>query len=505
MGHDCRLNIASPGGTLVCRPVIAAILALATVLPVHAQGVQIPQAERAAAPASPATHRAPVSTLSLTDAYRLAAQNDATFRAAGFELDGVKESVPQARAALLPTVGLTASSAEVEGWRKAKNQLNQDTRLRVDYTAPQASLQLRLPILNREAAARVELAELQVNAAEASYADSGVDLAERLLVAYMTVLLIEESIAQNNDQLAALERQATQAKGRLDRGEGTRLDVARTAADLDVAKARALDLELQLRSGRRELQRLTGIDNAAVRGIRTTLHTDAFAPDDLSTWLELADRMNPSIQQRAHLLAAARVNVQRNRAGHLPRLDLVASIAQSQNESVSNVGQTNTLKTMALQLSVPIYSGGATQAAVRQSLSEVARAEEQLRAQRERVAIEVQRQHQALTAGLARLKAQAQLVASSELAYQASQRAFSVGMATSADVADSLSRLATARRDELQIRIELVLARARLLLQTGTPMLEAVQEIDRLMLSVEAPRDEMSRVQRSAAVLRPLE
>jgi protease secretion system outer membrane protein len=441
----------------------------------------------------------------LTDAFRLAAQNDATFRAAGFELDGLRENVPQARAALLPSVAFNASSAEVEGWRKGRNQLNQDTRVRLDYTAPQASLQLRLPILNREAAARVEFAELQVNAAEAGYAGSGMDLAERLLVAYMTVLLLEESIAQNKEQLAALERQAAQAKGRLDRGEGTRLDVARTAAELDFVRARALDLGLQLRIGRRELQRLTGVEIAAVRGIRATLQADSLAPDDLSTWLELADRMNPSIQQRTHLLAAARANVHRNRAGHLPRLDLVASVGQSQNESVSNVGQTNTLKTLALQLSVPIFNGGATQAAVRQSLSEVARAEEQLRAQRETVAIEVQRQHQALTAGLARLQAQAQLVASSELAFQASQRALSVGMATAADVADALSRLATARRDELQTRIELVLARARLLLQAGTPMLEAVQEIDRLMLSVEAPRDEMSRVQRSAAVLSPLE
>lgn len=122
-----------------------AVLVAATGLNVGAQPAA-PLATSSSQPAPVSAARAPL--LGLTDVYRLAVQNDATFRAAGFDLDSVREAVPQARAALLPAVGFTASTSEVEGWRKARNQLNQDTRVRLDYGAPQASLQVRVPILS---------------------------------------------------------------------------------------------------------------------------------------------------------------------------------------------------------------------------------------------------------------------------------------------------------------------------------------------------------------------
>lgn len=444
------------------------------------------QGSDAPAPAAKATSGVVASAagqapMTLKDAFLHARQNDAVFRAAGFEYDAIREAVPIARASLLPTVGLNASTAEVEGWRKQRNQLGQDIRTRLDYVSPQASLQMRMPLFNREALVRLDQTQAQVDAAESSYAGRGIDLVDRLLVAYMTLLLVEEAVEQNRQQLVALEQQAVQARGRLERGEGTRVDVVRTQAEVDVSRATGLDLDLQLRTARRELQRITGAEVNRVRGVPANLPMSVLAPEQLFTWLEMAERLNPTIRQRQQLLAAARLDVQRNRAGHLPRVDLVASLSQSQNESISNIGQTSTLKSLGVQLSVPIFSGGAVEASVRQSLSEQARAEEDLRLQRETVALEVQRQHQALTSGLERLQAQAQAVASAELSVEGTQRSFAAGFGTSTDVADALARRATARRELAQIRIELLLARARLLLQAGTPLAEAVDDIDRLM------------------------
>jgi outer membrane protein, protease secretion system len=430
--------------------------------------------------------------MSLKDAYLHARQNDPTFRAAGFELDAAREAIPIARASLLPAVGFSASTSEVEGWRKARNQLNQDTRVRLDYVSPQASIQMRMPLLNREAAARVDLAQIQVQAAESAYAGRGVELVDRLLVAYMTLLLVEETAAQNRRQLAALEQQAVQARNRLERGEGTRLDVTRTQAEVDVSQARVLDLDFQIRTARRDLQRLTGVEVTRVRAVPSDLPLGSLTPESLFTWLEMAERMNPSIRLRQQQVVAAQVDVQRNRAGHLPRLDLVASVSQAQNESVSNLGQTTTLKSLGLQFSVPLYSGGATQASVRQALSDQARAEEELRAQREGVALEIQRQHQGLLAGIERLAAQARAVSSAQLAVEGSQRALAAGFGTTAEVTDALARLATAQRDLAQIRIELLLSRARLMLQAGLPLMEVIDDVDRVMAAAPTPSEPSS-------------
>ena len=200
----------------------------------------------------------PAQAMTFSEAFLAARQNDAQYRAAAHELEATRLGVPVARSALLPAVSLSAATSEVEGWRKSRNSSNQDMRLRMEYSAPQASLALRMPIYNRELGRRVDQAGAQVEVAERQYLARGGDMVDRLTTAYLTVLLVEEGRVQVDGLVDSLTQQLAQTRQRMERGEATKVDVSRMQSDLDLAKVRALETEDQLQLARRQLQKITG-------------------------------------------------------------------------------------------------------------------------------------------------------------------------------------------------------------------------------------------------------
>ncbi|MGV8508434.1 TolC family protein, partial [Pseudomonas aeruginosa] len=65
-------------------------------------------------------------------------------------------------------------------------------------------------------------------------------------------------------------------------------------------------------------------------------------------------------------LEAAAYEVERNRAGHLPRLSLFASSGKTHSASESTYEQKYDTDSVGLRLSLPLFEGGRVSAATRQ-------------------------------------------------------------------------------------------------------------------------------------------
>lgn len=421
--------------------------------------------------------------MSLAEAFDAALRNDAQFRAAGHDLETARLGVPIARAALLPAVTLSASGSDVVGKRSFPNSANQDVAVRVEYSAPQAALSLRMPIFNYEAISRVRQASAQYDGAEAIYRSRGSELVDRLTAAYLQVLLADEGRRLSTAQVESLAVQLSQAQQRLQRGEGTRVDAVQAQANLDVAKTRLIEAEDALTLAHRQLQRVTGVGTPPLKHVPTDYQPAPLAPGGLVEWLGLAVRQNPSLQAKEQALTAAKMGVQRNVAGHLPRVDLVASLSRAQNEMVSSLNQTSSLRSIGVQLNMPLYNGGGVDASVKQALSDQARAEEDIRVERENIEIEVQRHHQAVSNGASKIVAYQRAVESTTLALMGARRSLEAGQGTNNDVADAIARQFSARRDLAQARIEYLQARLRLMLQAGVAMLEVIADLDQALVA----------------------
>ena len=438
----------------------------------------MPPLQAQAPPPAKASVLAPIG---FAQAFDAALANDAPLRAARFERESVKEGVPIARAALLPSVALNVNESLTQGRREFPNSQNQLVAVNVDYLSPQATLQMRAPIFNWESISRYRQSLVQSDAADAVFRVRAADLMDRLTLAYLQRLLADENVALAQSQMSALEGQQLRAEQRLQRGEGTRIEVSETLAQLSVARIRLLEAQDQVTIARRGLARITGLDVGAVRNLPANLRPSALSPQGLDEWLALAAVRNPTVQVRTQQAEVARLAIQRSRAGHYPRLDAVASLSKSSNESLANLNQSSKLASVGLQLSIPLFSGFGIEASVRQSQSDLARAEAELTNDRENTALEVQKQFIVFSNGLAKIEAQERAVVAMEVALDGITRGVPAGLRTLAEVLDAQSKVFSVKRDLAQARFDYFLARMRLQAQSGAPLAEIVFDLDNLL------------------------
>ena len=419
--------------------------------------------------------------MSLAEAFDAARSYDPQYRGESFALTSAQQAVPFARSSLLPLVSLNVSNADVSGSREFSNVSNQNVTTHLDYSSPQTSLSLRQPIFNYEAMSRYKQAQSQVEGAEAQFRAKGLELVDRLTGAYMQTLLARTALNLAQTEVISLQAQSARAEQRQLRGEGTRIEEAQARASLDQARFRVIDGQDQVDVAASKLRRLTGIDTNWLAGAPLEYRPGPLQPKLLQAWLDQANEQSPVLEARRQQVEVARANVQRNVAGHLPRLDFVASLSKNRNETISNLNQSSALKSVGVQLSVPLYSGGGVQASVVQARADLARAEQELQAERENIELEVQRLYLAVHNGVARFDALTRVVQSSEITLQGITRAQDAGLATIADVLDAQTKLFSANRDLVQARYEYLASRARLMSQVGSPMQRVIDDLGQIL------------------------
>jgi protease secretion system outer membrane protein len=412
-------------------------------------------------------------------AFDAALANDAEYRASRYELEVREQNVPIARASLLPNLGASYSESRVRGERESPNAIGQEFTQQLDYRNPVTALQFRQPLLNLEAMNRYRSARSQVDGARSTFAARGQELLDRLGTAYVQRLFAEEVVALARAQVDAFRGQSESAQRRLAGGEGTRTEVAEAAASLAFARAQLVEAIDQRDVTQRTLDRITGLKATPLRGLAEDTRALPLAYADLHQWIDAGYARNPSLQARRHQLEAARHEIERNRAGHFPRVDLIASAVDAQNESISTLNQQTRQYNVGIQVSIPIYAGGGVNASVAQSLAEASRVEAQLEGDQQLLDVDIRRQYQATQTGRAKVEALKDAVSASGVALEGAQRGLSAGVRTTVDVLDATRRLFLSRRDFVQARHEVLLARLRLQVLAGLPLTEVVQDIDR--------------------------
>lgn len=420
------------------------------------------------------------AALTLQQAYQAALAADPKYQADRHERDAGLYAVPLARAALLPTLSLSASQLRYDGRREvptAIGPVSQD----LNYTAPQQALNLRLPLYNAENLRRYEQAQLQAGYSEQVFLTREAELADRLATAYLRVLLAGEELRLAQAQEQAFGAQALSAERRLDRGEGTRVEIVETAARLDIARAQRIDAEDALAVARIDLHNIVGQDPGLLSGLQPDFAPPVLEPAALEAWLDRALADNPALAARRQAVAVAEAEVAKSRAGHLPRLDLVAGITRSRSESVSTLDQKLSQRFIGVQLNVPLYAGGYVSALTEQAAAQLRRTQAELDLERATLEANLRRAFLAASHAQARVAAHARAVAASGAALEATRRGLAAGLRTNVEVLEAQRLLFTTRRDLAQARHEYLLARLRLHSGAGLPAAQVVEALSALL------------------------
>ena len=414
-------------------------------------------------------------------AYRAALDNDAKYRSDKFVLASGQQAAPLALAGLLPQVSANISETLVSGSQTTDLAGGGSSSTSLDYRAPSQSINLRAPLINMEAQARYRQANAQVSASEATFVARKAALVERLATAYLQRMLAEDSFSSLQAQLRAVLGQRDLMRKRFERGEGTKTEVAEARGNLSLVTSQWVDSKDQMENARQALMVVTGQSLESIARLQTDFAPPPLAPMALEAWQEMARRTNPDVAARKFAVDVAEAGVARSNAGHLPRLDLVASASNSRNESVSSLNQAVSQHSIGVQLSIPIFSGGAVKAGVTQAVAEQSRAEADLQAELRALDLEVARLFQIIQTGNSKLLAYQDVLEANQIALDGTQKGQTTGLRTNADVLEAVRKVYQAQRDLAQARYDHIFQRVKLYNKAGMEPDAVVANIDALL------------------------
>ncbi|NVZ21138.1 TolC family outer membrane protein [Pseudomonas costantinii] len=408
---------------------------------------------------APAAH-----ALGLLDAYDLALRNDPTFRAAIQAREAGEENRVIGRAGLLPNLSWSYNNSRNESEVTAGNATSDR-----DYRSYASTLTLQQPLLDYEAYARFRQGTAQALMADERFRSQSQELAVRVLSAYSQALLAQERIELSRAQKRAFAERLQLNERLLKGGEGTRTDVLETQARLSLAQAEEIESLDAQDSALRELEAIVGqplhVDELAP--LTRQINIPPLEPNRFDTWRELAMANNPELKSQHHALDVAEYEVERKRAGHLPKVSLYASSRQTSSDSESSYNQKYDTNSVGIQVSLPLFAGGSVSASTRQAANQLSQAQYELDAHTATTLVELRKQFNLNTSGAAKVRAYEMAVSSATALVTATQKSVSGGERVNLDVLDAEQQLFTARRDLANARHAYLLARIQLKYYAG--------------------------------------
>src|SRR5262245_44542308 len=321
------------------------------------------------------------SAADLKEVYERALTNDPLIREAEANRLATRESKPQALAALLPQLNGSASRINNESTGSQIEINTEDpANPRIDTVQRETKgtrtgwqVELRQSVFRWENWATLGRADSEQAQAEADYVVAQQDLILRTSEAYFNVLAARDTLEAAQAAYDAIGRQLEQSEKRFEVGLIAVTDVQDAKAAFDSASAALIQGKRTLANTGEILRELTGDtwDQLEKPGNDMPLSSpNPASPDD---WVKLAMEQNASLNSSRLAAEITRANINVERGGHIPAVDFVVSRGHDESEGVLNgtsAGDTsnNNYDTVyGLQVTVPIFSGGATSSRVRQA------------------------------------------------------------------------------------------------------------------------------------------
>ena len=431
------------------------------------------------------TVSAQASALDFKQVYQAALEQDATIRASRAAADSGRERLPQARAGLMPQVSASAGRNFNSLDTTSPNILGELGTINDRYFSDNKSVQLRQPLVNMQRWLQFEQAKSMVAETEATLDRDLQNLVVRVAGAYFEYLMSDEQLELVLAQKKMYTSLVDAAKKGIAAGSGTRTDIDDAQARLDMATAQELEARQNQDQTRRQLEVLINQPVASVAKLNVpALKLVGPVPASLDEWTSRAEKNSPEIKAMQARLEAARREVSKSQAGHLPTLDAVAQWSNSGSENITRINSRYENKSIGLQLNVPLFSGGYVNSTIRQAVAEQTRAEETLEALRRDLGVRVHKEFRGVSEGVMRVRALEQAVRSADQMMKSTQMSLKAGSRTQLDVLNAQQQYTMALRDLAQARFVYLMSKVKLASLAGDDAVASVDDVNGSLLGV---------------------
>ena len=419
------------------------------------------------------------SQTDLMSVYQQAVENNADLAASRADFAARQESVPQARAGLLPNL---SAGADVNDTRQALDK----PAMTANRSGTSYRATLSQPIFRADR-------WFQLKAAEAADEQAGLELSatEQNLILqtaerYFAVLRAQDGLATARAEENAFRRQLDQSNERFNVGLTDKTDTLQSQASYDTARANRSTAERQVSDAFQALITLTNREYNALQGVVHTLPVLPPLPNDARAWVDTATQQNLQLLASNFAVDAAQQTLRQRKAGHAPTLDAVAQYEKGDNDNfeLSNPSNNGVVyggdverRTIGLRLEIPLYSGGLTSSQVREAYQRFSQSEYRREGLRRQVVEDTRNLHRAVNTDVELVKARKQSIISNQSAVEATEIGYQVGTRNIVDVLDAQRQLYASVRDYNNSRYDYILDNLRLKQAAGTLSPQDLQDL----------------------------
>jgi outer membrane protein len=433
---------------------------------------------------------------SLQELYEAARAYDATYLAAKAQAQSAQYRLEQSEAATKPTLAATAAATlarvdppnnTISTFGVAGGQvvpITTTTGTAASSRTGQAALQGRYPLFNRTTGVNVEQAKRGLDSAAADLDAAEQDLIVRVAAAYFDVLAAQDTLGTTRASKAAITEQLASAKRNFEVGTATITDTREAQARFDLATAQEIAADNDLRAKRIALDQLVGRTGVTPKSLIAPAELPALAPTGVEEWVTVADERHPTVRRARVGLDVAKLETQKARAAESPTIDAVSSLGATdqRGNAITAAGRgTTTNASIGVQLNWPLYTGGLTQARIRETLVLEDKAGNDLQAARRGVAQGTRVAFFGVQSGQARVKALEAAEASSKLALEATQLGYRVGVRVNLDVLNAQTQLFSTQADLARARYDVLVGGLRLRQASGQLAAGDIDAVNRLL------------------------
>ena len=395
--------------------------------------------------------------------YKLAAEQDPTYRAAINIYEAENARLGVARSGILPFLGADAGSTR----RSQKNSSNDGIPGldgEANFNIESWSVQFRQALFDVPAWEVYQQAKVNVEKASLDLTSAQQELIYRVANVYGLALVAEENLRVSEAEKTALAEQLELDKERLNVGLGTVTNLYATESRYNLAISNVIEADFSLRDALVALKELTGQEPGELKviaGDKPPL--DPPAPDSVDFWVDTALKNNLDYLASQRSVEIADREVSRIKAGHLPVLGLVARHSNIDADgSLSGSGRLSENTDVALQLDIPLIQGWGVVAGTKEARALYQAVLQEQEGVRRSVDRTSRSAYQAIKSGISRLQALKSAVKAGTSTVEAKREGFKAGVNTNVEVLDAVRDLYFSERDYINAKYQFILSTLQL-------------------------------------------
>jgi len=427
----------------------------------------------------------------LISLYQEAAFSDPVLNAARFNYQASKELYWQGLSLLLPQANATPGATRYFQHGQGTTVVAAGAGNSRVFDQKNYTVTLTQPVFNLTALEAFKQGDLNTKLADMRFYLAQQDLIIRVSQAYFDALTSQDNVELYRNKKSLIKQQLEIAQAKFDAGLATVVDINTAQAALDLANSQEIVAQADLVVKRGVLEQLVGHPVGLLKPLTKEAKIDGVLKDPrskskdtkeisiadsvnpqlppgqtLDDWIKQAESANFNVLASQLTVNLAESTYRGSQALNYPSINLIGSSGFNTSNGTPNSYQPNNTNvynnTIALQMNIPLVSGGYASSVIRQNAALVDTAKANFDNARRTAAQNTRAAFTGFYGGLASVKAFEAAERSTSSALESSKLGFQVGTLINIDVLIALDSVINTRSQLQQARYNTILNAIRL-------------------------------------------